>query len=109
MTTSTEYFTGEESTDYYAKPRPQSDTPSWGEDAIVLDEGLAGEYSFTRDDSLEYVIYEQAGESPAATDEPVWNVRVQVTLAQQIEIITKLTTLQAVFDGIDKLIKWIRR
>ena len=53
----------------YAKPEPLTSSPSWGADKVSgTENGSTGSYAFTLDSTLAYVVYRQAGGSPASTD-----------------------------------------
>lgn len=64
----TAYLDHDTAKNLYAKPRPLVASP-WSSDVITLSEnGTTGEYSGTLDETLEYVVYERAGGSPASSD-----------------------------------------
>lgn len=88
MANYTGYYNGESGKTYYVKPNPLSATPSWATDVVSGTAGVANQIAFTLDDTIEdgYVVFEQAGGSPAATDEklatitPDYTVSIQATL-----------------------------
>lgn len=55
----------------YAKPSEQSDDPSWGADVVAESKNSANQRNRTYAslaDNVEYIVFLQAGGSPAATD-----------------------------------------
>lgn len=66
MTAYTAYYRSSTGLNLYAKPFPL--TNPWATDAIALTPGVGGQYSFTADSDLSYLIFLRAGGSPASTD-----------------------------------------
>lgn len=69
MSTYTDYADDTTGNTLYAKPEPLSSSPSWGADKVTgTENGSTGSYAFTLDSTLSYVVYRQAGGSPASSD-----------------------------------------
>ena len=74
MASYTDYFDGTTGSTYYAKERPL-DTGTWGNGVVSYSEnGSTGEFSATLDGAKKYVVFLQAGGSPASSDTKFANV-----------------------------------
>jgi len=86
----TAYHNGTTGETYYAKPLPIVASPWDGDDVALTETGTTGWFSFTNDATKAYAVYQQAGESPDATDEAV----AQVDADPSVAILTAIDAIE---------------